>query len=234
METYSPETPKRNKYWVTEFYPESLDIDLVISRLHELHICAFISPVHDSDVNPDGEVKKAHYHVILIFDSLKSFDQVQEIVEFLGTVGCFYCVSFRGYARYLCHLDNPEKHQYNIDSVYQIGDISYFEVISSTADKIELMGEICEFCYNFEIFDFSYIVLWSYHQRKLDWLECLRNQAIFFRTFLSSLAYSYRMYNKLPEYTWDIEHDSEFFKKIREQEKKIEQTKLMLQKGGID
>lgn len=35
-------------------------------------------------MNPDGEVKKAHWHIILFFDGKRSFEQVQEITAALN------------------------------------------------------------------------------------------------------------------------------------------------------
>ena len=36
---------------------------------------AFISPLHDKDMNPTNEPKKPHYHVIITFDSVKTTEQ---------------------------------------------------------------------------------------------------------------------------------------------------------------
>ena len=72
-----------------------------------------ISPLHKDDVNPYGEVKKPHYHVIVMFDSVKTLEQFAEFADTFGGVGKEKVNSIRGYARYLCHLDNPEKAQYN-------------------------------------------------------------------------------------------------------------------------
>lgn len=229
MENFQPKTCKRNKYWVTEFYPESLDLETVVAKINELHINAFISPCHELDVNPDGEPKKPHYHVILIFDSLKSREQAQECVDFIGTVGCFYCTSFRGYSRYLCHLDNPEKASYDVNLVTQIGDCNYFDVIASSADKIELMGDICEFCFTYEIFDFWYIVLWSYHEHRYDWVASLTAQTLFYRSFLQSMEYSYKKFGSLTSYEFNLASDLDKMKKLRERERQLESAKLALQ-----
>ena len=81
--------------------------------LSDLLIPCFISPYHDSDINPNGEPKKPHWHVLIMFDSVKTMEQAKEIFDKVGGVGCEKVNSLRGYARYLCHLDNPEKFQYN-------------------------------------------------------------------------------------------------------------------------
>ena len=40
-------------------------------RLAATFIPSFISPYHDKDLNPTGEVKKPHWHVLIMFDSVK-------------------------------------------------------------------------------------------------------------------------------------------------------------------
>ena len=46
----------------------------------------FISPLHDSDINADGEPKKPHWHVILTFKGLKSYEQVKAITDQLNAL----------------------------------------------------------------------------------------------------------------------------------------------------
>ena len=58
-----------------------------------------------------------------------------DIFEKIGGVGCQRINVVRGYARYLCHLDNPEKAQYNISDVISLGGADYQEVISLASDK---------------------------------------------------------------------------------------------------
>ena len=57
-----------------------------LDKLKELHLQGAISPLHDSDVNADGEFKKPHYHVVLKYSSLKSFSQVMADFDTFGGV----------------------------------------------------------------------------------------------------------------------------------------------------
>lgn len=115
--------------------------------LNEEHVPAFISPLHDSDVNPDGEAKFAHWHVMLMFKGKKSIEQVKEIAHKVGAVNDYVqvCQDVRGYARYLCHLDNPEKHQYSTADVTAMGGADYLSVIGSAADTDTALGEMMDF-----------------------------------------------------------------------------------------
>lgn len=103
----------RTRNFATVVYPESAPADWM-DRLNDYHVAALVSPLHDRDTNPSGEPKKPHYHVMLIFEGPKEFEtQVKPIFDDIGGVGREMVNSARGYARYLCHLDNPEKAQYD-------------------------------------------------------------------------------------------------------------------------
>ena len=79
-------------------------------RLIETHIPALISPYHDKDVNADGGPKKPHYHVMIIFDGPRTKNQAEEVLTPIGAANGEVKAlnSITGYARYLCHLDNPD------------------------------------------------------------------------------------------------------------------------------
>lgn len=135
----------RTRNFVTIVYPESAPKNW-IEILDEMHISAFISPLHDMDCNADGEVKKAHYHVIIMFDSVKTESQAQEIIDKIGGVGYQKVNSIRAHSRYLCHLDNADKHQYPITQVIALGGANYGQLISSPSDKYGAIKEMIQWC----------------------------------------------------------------------------------------
>ena len=57
---------KRN--WAFVLYPESAPKDWR-EQLARSGVACAISPLHDRDINPTGEPKKPHYHVILVYGS---------------------------------------------------------------------------------------------------------------------------------------------------------------------
>lgn len=127
----------RTRVFAIVVYPDSAPDDWQ-ERLTQEHVSALISPLHDRDVNPDGMQKKPHYHVLIMFDSVKTQAQVDALwdrvlgdtrVKHYETVN-----STRGYARYLCHLDNPEKAQYEKDDVISLGGVDYEELIQLGSD----------------------------------------------------------------------------------------------------
>lgn len=169
MSEKSKDTRTRN--WATILYPESATPNWEL-LLSEMHVPAYISPLHDKDINPTGEKKKAHYHIIFAFDGNKSRDQIEVICKAIGAVGLEKVSSLRGYARYLIHADNPEKAQYNADDVRTLGGLDYLSIISSPSDKYTAISEILEFCDNNNIRSYATLLRYCRSERT-DWFRCL-------------------------------------------------------------
>lgn len=142
--TASGDMAKRNRVFSTIVYPESAP-DNWMDILEDFKIQALISPLHDKDLNPTGEPKKPHYHIEVIFDSPKTRDQVISLFSQIGGVGCEVVNSTRGMARYLTHMDNPEKYRYSEDDVKILGGADYWDIINLPSDKYALIGDILDF-----------------------------------------------------------------------------------------
>ncbi len=161
----------RSRNWATIVYPESAPDDW-LQLLGDLKIECFVSPLHNQDLNPGGEMKKPHHHVIIMFPSMKSDAQAKEVFETIGGVGAEAVASLRGYARYLCHLDNPEKHIYDTKEVLSFGGADYFSVITLVTDKYAVLSEILDFCDQEGIVYYSELVRWC-RQNKFEWFRAL-------------------------------------------------------------
>lgn len=148
----------RTRNFATVVYPDSAPADWK-EKLDQLHVAAFISPLHDKDVNPNGELKKAHYHVLVMFEGPKDYDtQVKPIFDEIGAVGREIVNSARGYARYLCHLDNPEKATYSPSEVLCMGGADYYSVVTLPTDDLKVITEIKRFCRENEIYSLAEII----------------------------------------------------------------------------
>ncbi len=132
----------RTRNFATVVYPDSAPNDW-INKLAELHVPVLVSPLHDRDVDPDGKLKKAHYHVLFMFESVKDFEtQIKPIFELIGGVGRETINSSRGYARYLCHLDNPDKAQYLPQDVRAFGGADYSAVVHLPTDDMKMLKDV--------------------------------------------------------------------------------------------
>lgn len=140
---------ERFRNFSTEFYIESCSPNF-IQMIDDLHVPAFLSPLHDRDKFPAGhphagEFKKAHYHLLIMFPGKKSPDQVRELLKPMGAVGLEVVQAVSGMARYLCHLDNPEKAQYSITMIRCFGGADYLDVATGEADRAKAVQKIMQY-----------------------------------------------------------------------------------------
>lgn len=179
----------RTRNFATIVYPESAPKNWKDILIEEC-IPSLISPLHSNDLNADGEKKKEHYHVMIMFDSVKTDEQAKIIFDKIGGVGCQRINVIRGYARYLCHLDNPEKAQYNISDVESLGGADYQEIISLPSDKYKVIEEMIDFCEKYNITSFYLLSKYAF-QNNDNWKKALAdNSAIFMKEYLKSKEWS--------------------------------------------
>lgn len=113
-------------------YPDSAPKDF-IDRIDHLHVPAFLSPLHEADEESEY---KPHYHVLLLYEGKKNVDQVRQTCMEFGGVRMEIVQSIRGMARYLCHLDNPEKPKYSTQDVRSFAGADYDDVCTNESDYI--------------------------------------------------------------------------------------------------
>lgn len=148
---------KKYRYWQAIVYPESAPEDW-IDILDSLHIPAVISPLHDDDVKEEtGEIKKPHYHVTLLFDGPTTFERVAEIMTKIKAARWEQVVSLRGNMRYMCHLDNPEKAQYNEDDMVFLSGAQqdYEKAIELPDSRYAVIKEIRQYVIDNDIVYYS-------------------------------------------------------------------------------
>lgn len=168
---------KRTRNFATVVYPESAPENW-LEILAEAKIPALVSPLHDRDVNPTGEVKKAHYHVLILFEGVKTSEQAKEVFDTIGGVGLEIVQSIRGYARYLCHLDNPDKYQYEQADVRQFGGADFVSIIGLATDRYKAIAEMIDYCHEFDIIEFSDLLEYARLER-FEWFRILCDNGAF-------------------------------------------------------
>lgn len=127
----------RARAWTMIVYPESAPENWK-EQLDNEHI-TWACVLHDKDANPDGTRKKAHYHVLLLFEGKKSYEQIKEISDSLHAPVPQRVTSVRGMVRYMIHMDNPEKYQYDRAAIEPHGGIDidkYFELSVSQVEEV--------------------------------------------------------------------------------------------------
>ncbi len=174
----------KSRYWSFIVYPESVlnDWEEVLCKLG----CVFaVSPLHDRDINANGEVKKPHYHVLVQFDGPTTYKNVKEsICDVVGGTIPQRTISLRGYYRYLCHLDNPEKAQYDINDIKCYGG---FKMDLTTSEINIIKSNILEDIKKHGFIE--YVDLCDYYKDigDFDYFEIVCNNTFFFSSYLKSL-----------------------------------------------
>lgn len=185
---------KRTRNFASMVYPDSAP-DNWQQVLADLHIPAFISPLHDRDTLgdvPGGELKKAHYHVMIMFDSVKTQEQAKEVFALIGGVGLEIINSISAYARYLCHMDEITKTRYDIEEVISLSGADYIECISLPGDKYGVIGEMIDFVEEQDIVSYAELLRWC-RGNKPDWFRVLCNSAtLVMREYIKSRYWSTR------------------------------------------
>lgn len=180
----------RTRNFATFVYPDSAPENWQ-EILAEQFVPAFISPLHDMDTNPDGEIKKSHWHVLITFETTKTKEQAEQLISLISGVGCEVIQSLRGYARYLCHLDNPEKHQYPTEDVRALCGADYSSAIGLPTDKYKAIKEMMEYIRQNEIYSYSDLLDYCSIER-FDWFRVLcDNGTVVMKEYLKSRSWTY-------------------------------------------
>lgn len=180
------ETRKRN--YACVIYPESAPENWQ-ELLASAKVPAFASPLHDMDIDPGGHPKKPHHHVMVMFEGLKSEAQVKEIFDAIGGVGLEVVNSIRSYARYMCHLDNPDKAQYDPDTVLKFSGADYISIIGLASDKYKAIEEMMDYCRENSLFSYARLMEYAAVNRR-DWFRSLcDNSSYVMREYLKSLRW---------------------------------------------
>lgn len=177
---------KRN--WAMVLYPESAPEDWREQlRLSGLQVA--ISPLHDKDVNADGEPKKAHHHVILVYGSPTTYNNVKALCDRLNQPIPQPLEQVRGYYRYLTHEDNPEKAQYSKSDIQTLNGFDIREFVELTKSEVtKAKREILQLIRDNSITEYADLIdiLMDGGEGTADMFDVASNNTLFFKAYLTS------------------------------------------------
>ena len=156
--------------------------------LDDYHIPWVESPLHDKDINPDGEIKKAHWHIGLFFSGKKSYGQILEITSKLNCPNPQVMKNAKGQIRYFAHLDNPEKYQYKPSDIIAHGGADIRKYLTATGgDKIKLLAEMQDWIDETGCTEFHELARYARNERFDDWYDIIVNQStVFLNAYIRS------------------------------------------------
>jgi len=144
--------------------------------------------------------------VLLTFEGKKSLNQVKEIADSLGGTIPIYVQSKTGYARYLIHMDNPEKNQYNASDVIALGGADYLEAVSTTNDLDKTISEMEQWCDDNGVFSYASLCAFARKNRP-NWTRALRYRCtVHMRAYLQSRQWEIK---EGISYNWESLGDEE-------------------------
>lgn len=168
----------KSREWMCLVYEDSAPPDWK-EKVQRTFLESYLSK-HDKDHNPGGELKKLHWHVVLSWPGPTTFLNAKNTMESFGGVILPESVkSLRGICRYLCHLDNPEKAQYDPKDVICYNGADYLTAISLKSDKYVSIAEMQDFCDKYNIFSYRLLSQYARKHRPADWWRCLCDNGSF-------------------------------------------------------
>lgn len=179
---------KRN--WAFVLYPESAPVDWR-DQLQKSGLQCCVSPLHDKDLNPTGEEKKAHYHVIIIYEGPTTYNNVKSLTDSLNCPIPQALEQVRGYYRYLTHKDNPEKYQYDENEITFINGFNILNLCELTkAEIISIKKEIQSIIRSLEFTEYSQLMDYLLDNELANYYEVASNNTLFFDRYLGSCRYN--------------------------------------------
>lgn len=177
----------KGRNWAFVVYPESLPKnweEIII----ETGLPMVFSPLHDKDINPTGEVKKSHYHVICYYDNTTTVKNVKENVtdRLNGTIP-IKLENMSGMYRYHLHLDNPEKYQYDDRDRKFFNGFDVNKVDSLTYTEIsKILRDIQILIKDNKIYEYSDLLDFLLDNELFNMWDVARNHTILLNSYITS------------------------------------------------
>jgi len=148
---------ERSRNWTVILYPDDISKDF-IEKISSFGCQWVLSPKHDSDVSAIGEVKKAHYHTLLMFGTHKSVSQINALFgnafEYSGTsiIGVATITAQQivgdkcGLIKYFTHSEYDNKAQYSVDDIKCFNGADILELLKrNTTENMCILQEMEKF-----------------------------------------------------------------------------------------
>ena len=201
-----PKKDNRKRNWTFLIYPESAPENWE-DVLKGLKIPCLVSPLHDKDVftkddemkdpsHKAGTLKKPHYHVMLLYQGKKSYEQVKEAISPLNGTRPEAVESTGGMAAYLSHENETDKVKYDRNDVKAFNGASYAATMASNKEyKGIIIGEMVDWCDENNVYAYCDLLRYARHENP-DWYYVLNtsstNQML---AFLKSKAWQDKLTN---------------------------------------
>lgn len=160
---------RRVRNWCAIVYPDSAPSNWK-EELDKLNIKWSCSPLHDKDIDDDGKLKKAHWHIIICYSGNKSIEQVIDDLQVLNCPRPEICRDVTGSVRYFTHRDHPHKYQYNVSDIEAHGGFDLESSLAlSRSEKHEVLKDIMLYIRENDVVEFFDLVNYAMDEHAEDW-----------------------------------------------------------------
>jgi hypothetical protein len=178
---------KKSRNWAFVVYPESAPENWK-DLLQQTGLEFAISPLHDSDKDPTEEEKKAHWHVIAVWERGTSTESVaKRITDSINAPMPIPLNSVKGYYRYFTHKDNPDKYQYDESDIQTINGFNILNYSDLTRHELDVMiMNIQEYIRENELYEYSDLLDKLKDSEMLAEWSVARSQTMMLNAYLTS------------------------------------------------
>lgn len=164
---------ERTRNWSFIIYPDSAPVNWR-DVLDKEYIQWVESPLHDKDKDANGEMKKAHIHILLMYPGKKSFSQIKSLTDSLNSPIPQKVASAKGLVRYMIHMDNPDKYQYDKSMIITHGGVDISDYLKPTSSsRYQLIREMMEFVVERDVTEMEDLLTYAMSERFDDWFPLL-------------------------------------------------------------
>lgn len=191
----------KKRYWAFVLYPESAPADWR-EQIAMTGLQGEISPLHDKDINPTGEPKKPHYHVILAYGNPTTYSNVKSLTDRLCQPIPIPLDSIQGMHRYLTHQDNPEKYQYDSREIVPFGGFNIMDFVElSQAEKLQLKMAVMQMIRELDIQEYADLLEILADSQMLAELDIAMCNTMLYRGYIESRRFKHAGKDSKPQLT---------------------------------
>lgn len=174
---------KQVNNWTFILYPESAVSNWRLG-LEGTRKGYIISPLHNKDVNEKGELKKAHWHIVLSNPRGMTYNTVLKISSMLGGTRPEPVINEKGMIQYLTHENDENKIKYHADDI-EWGNGLTPEMFEERSNGVSL-ADLFAFIRDNDIDEYSILVDSLCTFEMFDMLAVAVEKAFAIQTYLRS------------------------------------------------
>lgn len=171
----------KGRHWLFVVYEDSAPDDWEL-QLESTGIPFVRSPYHDSDVNPDGSPKKAHWHLIVSYNNSTTYNNIKGLRKITHGPFPIKCMSVSGSYAYLTHKNNPEKAQYSTALIVRFNG---WEKVLEASEVTKIKDELTIMVMTEDITEYGELMI-AVQAMDGDYKQVASGNTVYFRAVIES------------------------------------------------